>query len=281
MDGFYNSLDSIIAASNAHNQAAEGDYIGTDGLLYCGKCHTRKQTEIKFLGMIRRPMCLCKCEQEKREQEAAALKKREFAEQVKRFRRLGFPESDMQTWTFANDDGKNEKLTAVIRRYVDHFDKMEKGGKGLLLYGGVGTGKTYAACEAANALIDQGVSALVTNFSRIANTLQGMFNGRQEYLDSLNDFRLLVLDDLGIERNSAYMQEIVYSIIDGRYRANLPMIITTNTPIEQIKNPESVERARIYDRILERCFPVEVSGGSKRRQIVRADFADMRDMLGL
>lgn len=281
MNGFSDALDSIIAASNAHNRAAEGDYIGEDGLLYCGKCRTRKQVEIKVLGSVRRPLCFCKCEQEKRAREEEAAKKREFEERVKRYRRMGFPESDMHRWTFENDDGANAKVTEVMRRYVNHFPEMLKTGKGLLLYGNVGTGKTYAACEVANALIDKGYPVLVTNFTRITNTVQGMFEGKQEYLDSLNDFRLLIIDDLGVERESAYMQEMVYSIIDGRYRTGLPMIITTNISMEQLKKTDSMERARIYDRIFERCFPVEVAGGSRRRKIVRESYADMKALLGL
>lgn len=94
-------------------------------------------------------------------------------------------------------------------------------------------GKTYAACEVANALIDKGYPVLVTNFARITNTIQGMYEGKQDYIDSLNEFQLLVIDDLGAERESAYMQEMVYNIIDSRYRAGLPMIYTTNISIEQ------------------------------------------------
>ena len=51
--------------------------------------------------------------------------------------------------------------------------------------------------------------------------------------------------------------------------------------MEQLKKTDSMERARIYDRIFERCFPVEVAGGSRRRKIVRESYADMKALLGL
>lgn len=278
---FGEALERVIDACNANIRTNDGDYVGEDGLLYCGQCHTRKQTEIMLFGEVRRPMCLCSCEQERLEREKQEQKKRELEEKIKRYRKIGFPRSDMYKWTFENDDKSNEELTEAMKRYVNHFPELLREGKGLLLHGSVGTGKTYAACEVANALINKGYPVLVTNFSRITNTVQGMFEGRQEYIDSLNDFALLVLDDLGAERESSYMQEMVYTIIDSRYRAGLPMIVTTNISIEQIKKTDNMERMRIYDRILERCFPIDVSGSSKRRRIVRSNYESMKEILGL
>ena len=208
------------------------------------------------------------------------MKRNEFEKRVKDLRRAGFPDADMMKWNFANDDMENEQITKAMKRYVENFPELKKQGKGLLLYGNVGRGKTYAACEVANALIDKGYSVLVTNFSRILNTLQGSFD-KQEYIDSLNDFSLLVIDDLGIERSTEYAKEQVYNIIDSRYRLGLPMIITTNLSIDKIKNPADIENGRIYDRIIERCFPIEVKGQNRRHKAVRESYSDMKELLGL
>lgn len=273
-------VSNLIKQSLTAISRNEGDYLGKDGLLYCGKCHTKKQTEVMFKGIKRRPMCLCKCETEKRDKEEAEKKKNEFEQKIKELRRVGFPESNMQEWSFANDDMTNSRVTNAMKKYVDNFEKMKKKGKGLLLYGSVGTGKTYSACEVANALIDKGYPVLVTNFARIINALQATFE-KQEYIDSFNRFSLLVIDDLGIERNTEFAKEQVYNIIDNRYRVGLPMIITTNLSIDKIKKPDDIDNGRIYDRILERCFPVEVSGQSRRRKAIREDYNNTKDMLGL
>lgn len=275
------TIDGIIEQGKLSIKANEGDYIGEDGLLYCGNCHTKKQTEVNIFGAVRRPMCLCKCMTEKRDAEEAAMKREEFERRTKEYRKTGFPESDMQNWTFENDDMANERITKAMRNYVDNFTELKKHGKGLLLYGSIGKGKTYAACEVANALIDKGYPVLVTNFARLTNTIQGKFEGKQEYIDSLNQFQLLVIDDLGAERKSEYMQEIVYNIIDSRYRAGLPFIITTNMTIEEIKTPTDIGNARIYDRIIERCFPIEVNGKNRRRKKVIAEYDEMKKLLGL
>ena len=274
------TIDALEARASVAIRAEEGDYIGDDGLLYCHKCHTRKQTEVVILGKVRRPRCLCKCQAEKKAAEEDEYKRREFEDRVRELRRKGFSEEHMTNWTFANDDLSNEKITKAAQRYVDHFAELRKNGKGLLLYGNTGTGKTYTACEIANALIDQGYPVLVTNFARILNTLQGTYD-KQEYLDSLNACQLLVVDDLGIERDTAYAKEQVFNVVDSRYRSGLPMIITTNLSMEKIKNPDDIENRRIYDRILERCFPIEVNGSSRRRKAVREDYDEMKNLLGL
>lgn len=273
-------VDALEAKAAASIKAEEGDYIGEDGLLYCHKCNTKKQTEVNILGTVRRPMCMCKCEAAKRAAEEEERNRRQFEERVKELRRMGFPEADMQSWTFANDDLTNEKVTKAAQRYVDNFSEFRKNGKGLLFYGNTGTGKTFAACEIANALVDKGYPVLVVNFSRVLNTLQGTFD-KQAYIDGMGSFQLLVIDDLGIERDTAYAKEQVYNIIDSRYRSGLPMIITTNLSMEKIKNPEDIENRRIYDRILERCFPVEVEGTNRRRKAVREDYDTMKTLLGL
>lgn len=223
---------------------------------------------------------MCKCEAAKRAAEEEERERRKFEARVKELRRMGFPEADMQNWTFANDDLANEKITRAAQRYVDNFGELRKTGKGLLFYGGTGTGKTYAACEIVNALIDKGISAHVTDFGHILRKLQGTFD-KQEYIDGLNSFELLVIDDLGIERDTAFGKEVVYSVVDSRYKSGKPLLITTNLTMDKIKNPEDIENRRIYDRILERCFPIEVGGSSRRRKAVREDYESMKNLLGL
>lgn len=278
LTGFVNGMEKAAAASI---KAEQGDYLGDDGLLYCGKCQTKKQTRIMILGEERTPMCLCKCAAEKREAEEEERRRIEFQRKIAEYRRAAFPESNMQDWTFANDDGTNEKIIGAMRRYADNFDDLMKQGKGLLLFGTVGTGKTYAAACIANALLDRGYPVMMTNFTRIANTAQGMFEGRQAYFDSFNRFPLLILDDLKTERSTEYMQEIVYNVIDSRYRAGLPLIVTTNLTSEELKHPSEISYQRIFSRLLEMCLPVEVAGKDRRLERLKADIQPMKNLLGL
>ena len=164
---------------------------------------------------------------------------------------------------------------------LDKFDEFYSDGQGILLYGAVGTGKSYYAACIVNRVIDNEYSAHMTNFSRIINTMQNVYDGKQKYLDDFNSFKLLVLDDLGIERETSFMNEQVYNIIDNRYRSNLPMIITTNLAYSDIVNCEDIDKRRIYDRILEVCHPVEVKGESRRLIAVKEKTQRINNLLGL
>ena len=276
---FTQYLTALEAKANAAIKTEEGDYI-KDGLLYCGKCHTPKQCKVTAFEKTFFPKCMCQCEQEREAKAKEETEKRDLMERIKRYRKMGFPESQMQYWTFENDDQSRPKLTEMAKRYVNNFDKFYREGKGLLLYGDVGTGKTYIACMIANALIDKGYPVLVTNFARILNTLQGTFD-RQEYLDSLNQFKLLVIDDLGVERDTGFAKEQVFNIIDSRYRAGKPMIITTNLSMQKLATESDLSDKRVYDRIIERCFPVEVSGESRRVKKLINSREEMKDLLGI
>lgn len=258
-------------------KAEQGDFV-LDGLLHCGKCGTPKQVRITVLDMERTPYCLCKCEAEKRDREEAERKR---IERVHELRRVGLPEAKMHGWTFANDDRANERVSAVAMKYAENFDKMKEDGKGLLLFGAVGTGKSYAAACVANALIDKCVPCYMTNLAGLINTVSGMYDGKQAYIDGLNRFSLLVLDDLATEAGTEYRDEMVFNIIDSRYRAGLPVIVTTNLTGEELKNTTDIRKQRIYSRLLEMTIPLEVKGADRRREVLRGDFKEYSDLLGL
>lgn len=276
--GFIDDLEKRATESIG---TAEGDYLGDDGLLYCGKCHTPKQCRVKLFGEERTPPCLCQCAMDRKKQEEDERRKADHEAHIKKLRSTGFPESNMQHWTFANADGSNDRIMTAARNYVVNFKEFLKSGKGLLLFGTVGTGKSYASACIANALIDEGYPVLMTNFARIANTVSGMWEGKQEYYDSLNRFPLLILDDLAAERKTEYMSEIVFNVIDARYRAKLPTIVTTNLTGEELKHPADISYQRTFSRLLEMCVPVKVEGIDKRIERLKADFQPMKNLLGL
>lgn len=252
-------------------------YVGNDGLLYCSTCGEPREFRLNRFGHERVVGCICRCQAEENKE----LTKRFDEEALDRRREICFGNNKLKSATFKNDDRSNPKISDAMRRYADKFDEFKALGKGLLLYGSVGTGKTFYSACIANELIEQGYKVLMTNFTTIINTLQSRFDGRQEYIDGLNKYDLLILDDLGVERNSEYMLEQVYNIVNERYKTGKPMIITTNLAIEELKAPKEIEKLRVYDRILERCHPVEIKGGSKRRKNIIDTYSDMQEALGL
>ena len=270
------AMDKLAEIAEQNKHVNEGDYIGEDGLLYCGKCHTPKQCRLQwFDGTEKTVTCMCKCEADAEKKAEEDRRKQERMRMIEENRRIGFPDRSMTKCRFENDDQANEKVTKIAKNYVANFETFKNNGKGIVFCGGVGTGKTYMASCIANALIDQGYTALVTNFARIVNTLSGMYEGKQAYIDSLCEYDLLVIDDLATERNTEYMNEIVYTIIDSRYRSHKPLIVTTNLSYGAIRNPGDVNKQRIYSRITEMCYPVAVEGKDRRSENLNLDLYNL------
>lgn len=137
---------------------------------------------------------------------------------------------------------------------------------GILFYGTVGTGKTFYASCIANALLERRVTAAATSFPRLLNLLQGA-QEKQKLLDSLARYKLLILDDLGVERDSTFGLEQIFNIVDARSHVHLPIIVTTNLTLEELEHPTSMQYKRIYDRVLEMCpVPLRLTSDSRRRQ---------------
>ena len=274
-------MEQIIDKLAASVPIEGGTYVGEDGLLRCIRCGGSRQCRIEFMEKIKVVPCLCDCMAAQRDKEEKERKQREHMAKVMSNRAVGFPDRDLQSCTFDADDGATPAITKAMRIYVENFPRLRKDGKGLLLYGNVGTGKTFLAACVVNALIDKGYPCLMTNFSRLNNKISGMWDGKQEYIDSLSDFALVAIDDLGVERDSEYMNEQVTTIIDSLYRAKVPMIITSNYTPKQLTEVQDIRKRRVFDRMLERLHPVKVDGESRRKQKGRDDFSEMNKLLGL
>lgn len=271
-----------MSEKNRLTQPPDGkDYIGDDGLLYCHKCNEPRQKRIEFGDMREMTVYVnCRCMSnaaELREREEKQEKHRKKCEEL---REKAFADSQLRSWDFAHDDRKNPKLSDAMKRYAEQFTQFSEWGTGLLLYGTPGTGKSFFAACIANEVINQGKPVLMTNFARILNELQTIVQ-RQEYIDKICRHPLLVLDDLGVERNSTYALEQVYNIIDTRYRSGKPLIVTSNLTLSEIANCESMDRQRIYDRILEMCHPVQINGESRRKLSARKRHPEIKAILGL
>lgn len=153
--------------------------------------------------------------------------------------------------------------------------------QGLLLWGNVGTGKSYAAAAIANYLLSKVVPVVMVSFVEIIKNIESKKMTQDEIISLMNSAQLVIFDDLGAERSSDFALEKVYSIIDSRYRKKLPMIVTTNLTMDQMKGEVDIRYCRIYDRIFETCYPMQFSGPSWRRIEANKRFTDMASLLGV
>lgn len=271
-------MEQIISDLAARVPSDADVYCGLDGLLYCNRCNRARQCRIELFGSVRIVPCLCKCMAEQRDREEAD---RRLQERIAEFRREAFPEPEMLNSNFDTDDLARPDISKAMHAYVDNFPELEEEGKGLLLYGNVGTGKTFYAACVVNALINRGRPCLMTSFPRLVNELTERWEGRQRYLDNLARYALVAIDDLGVERNTDYMSEHVTNIIDTLYNARVPVIVTSNYTPRQLTEDCEIRKRRVYDRLLERCHPIKVDGESRRKEKGRKDYATMRELLGM
>lgn len=305
-------IDGLEKKASESIRAEQGDYYGNDGLLMCGKCHTPKQTRCQMPWGEVTPMCLCKCGAEQRDKEERARRCAEIEleyyhrqtmgltdfellcwidrnntigsknlnkERLEILKRLCFEKEKMRSWNFEN--AEDCKAIEIAKNYVADFDRMKENGKGLLLFGKTGRGKSFAGACIANALTDRGIPCLMTNFAAIRNTAQGLFEGRAEYFNSFNKFQLLVIDDLFAESQTEYMKEIVYAVINARCEAGLPLIVTSNLTSEEIKHPADISSQRIFSRLYQMCVPIEIEGKDYRREMLKEDIGEYKAILGV
>jgi len=140
-----------------------------------------------------------------------------------------------------------------VREFVDTWP-MTKDGRGLLLMGDCGTGKTHLAVAVLVEIIHSGKAGrvLFSNFQDLIQEIQASFDadaavGKSEILRPLLEADLLVLDELGSVRPSQFVQDILYYVINTRYNNVRTTIFTTNA-----FDDAGAEGQRLKDKIGDR-----------------------------
>ena len=274
------SMDNIAELMKAHfrkmseQTAQSGDYI-KDGLIFCGKCNTPKQMRMEFDGEELVCPTQCECMEREYAEEKRRREEEKRAARAEELRRLSMMDNVSAKHTFSSADksGENSRSFTICERYAGKFPQMLAENRGLLLFGAVGTGKTFAAACIANALLEQ-------NYSVVMTSLVTLMDNADEIIRRMNKIDLLILDDLGAERSTDYGFERIYAVCDARYRCGKPVIYTSNLPLDTFKHTEDIRCARIYDRVLERCYPVEFRCVSRRKREARRGFEEMNRLLG-
>ncbi len=127
----------------------------------------------------------------------------------------------------------------------------------LLLQGGYGCGKTHLAAAIANFAVSLGVPALFITVPDLLDTLRFAYDDPEatfeERFDDIRQAPLLVMDDFGTQNATNWAQEKLFQIMNYRYINHLPLVITTNLPLDDIEprirsrfmDPQLVTRVNI------------------------------------
>lgn len=286
----YSMLKTIADRGIANQKANPGDTYDADGCLTCGVCKRPRQKFIMVAAptdaeperkMRMKVTTQCDCEIAKENAEKRLKEDQDAMEKVMRLRKASLMDAKFKGATFDNFSvtKSNERNLKLCKRYATAFDTMLKKNQGLILWGNVGTGKSFAAACIANYLLDRGVPVIMTSLVKLLELIQGGEEKETDILARLNSAKLVIFDDLGAERNTDYALEKIYNIVDSRYRRQKPMIFTTNLTVAEMQEETDIRYSRIYDRVFEVCYPMQFIGQSWRMKTASRRFDEMEQLL--
>lgn len=253
----------------------ETEYIGDDGLIHCTECGEPKQElpeaysgcAYHLIQQNAMPR-LCRCERDKADADRARIVADEIARRTASTRKECFGKSRYINATFKSSDDDSEQYGKCLA-YAEEFRQIKP--DGLLLYGAVGAGKTHLAACVANRVIDDGFRAKFTSVSSLSGMVTAAY-GNINVLDSLLDYDLVVIDDLGTERADERTAERLFYIVDLLIDNDVAMVITSNLDLKAIADAEQ-PGYRTYSRILGACIRLKAFDGADRRKVLGMDKA--------
>jgi DNA replication protein DnaC len=161
----------------------------------------------------------------------------------------------------------NESLFKIAKEYISKFQDMKANNHGMLIYGNTGNGKTYFSACIAGALLEKLVPVIcvgaIALTERISISKRNFGNeGIFTVLNALENADLLILDDLGTEEDNKWTRAMIYQIIEKRNSSKLPIIITTNMTISDLKDRYD---ERTYSRLTDMCSFIRNTGNDIRK----------------
>lgn len=161
-------------------------------------------------------------------------------------------------WDYYQDDTGPQK--SIANAFISRYEEFRRSGRGLYIYSATkGSGKTLLACCLANEVMER--YNAVVKFVQVLDYID-LIKRKDEEADierhSLKRCGLLILDDIGVQtEKQEWINNVLCSLIDERYRNMLPTIYTSNTPIERASGDNRIQ-SRIYGTSIPLLLP-EVS----------------------
>lgn len=167
----------------------------------------------------------------------------------------------------ATDRSRCPRGYDIATAYVRDWEKRRTDGQGLMLVGPVGCGKSHLLYAVLQELVCRGVTCFGQTVPDLLDELRPGNGDSDEKLRLLREIQLLLLDDLGAQRDTEWVTERLFVILNARYNAMLPTLITSNLTLEELDKAPGWKR--ITDRILEMCDVVRLDGPSQRVRMAK------------
>ncbi len=238
---------------------------------HCNKYIAAITVEVPQLRIKNKILPTCECVVEREEakiREAQNFAKKREIEKLFSISNLGERFSKSTFESFLNRNG-SETAYKVAVKYVKTF--KEWNGESLMLWGEPGNGKTHLAAAIVNELSKKGYIVVFQSVPELLQRIRSTFNSENkenetQIMRALLECDLLILDDIGAEKTTEWVEEKLFNIIDGRYRKELPTLYTSNLEPKELKNQVG---KRSYDRMVETSLTVKNEAASYRREIAK------------
>lgn len=271
----------------ARRRAGVETITAADGMEYCKGCGEPLLLALHFSGKIcetlghtRYVPRNCECMRKMFDEEDAINAKLKREREIREQRVKSLQSEKYRNSTFEKDDGRAPTIKKACKRYIAKREEMIAGNYGLAFIGSNGGGKTFWASCIANALIDAGSTVLMTTLTKLIRDMNADYGeSRESIMRQIRSVDFLILDDYGAERGTEFSLEQAFEIIDTRYNAGKPLIITANLTEEILKNPPNINYARSYSRIIEMCPALIRVEGERRTEIASEKRKALVEML--
>lgn len=253
-----------------------GSFVGRDVVAECPE-HGEYQAKAWNIGGKERLSACPRCEADRQRQAAAEADRQRQLERAARdaddaARALSVARVPKRFLgktfeTYVAETEKQRAALSICRSYAEDFAEHRKTGAGLTLAGGTGTGKSHLA-----AAIIQHISPLRSAlYATVSDVVRGVRDtwrrdspmSTGQMIDSLRHLDLLVLDEIGVQSGTDNEHQVLYDVLDGRYRDCAPTILLTNL---DHKSMQAAIGDRLFDRLRETSRWVQFNWESYRPQ---------------
>lgn len=163
----------------------------------------------------------------------------------------------------------NPIVVGEIRSWIDSMDDNLDQGKGIWLMGDTGTGKTTLAMLVSKEALRRNHTVAIYSMPSLLTRIRATFDAEAgeesyaEFFERLCDVDLLHIDDLGAEKQTDWVLEQLYALINERYERQKSVVVTTNLTQEEL---EAQIGNRTVSRLIEICGEALPLWGEDARQ---------------
>ena len=261
---FQDIENEMIKSIMKNQKNNDNDYYNENNVLVCGKCHTEKEY---ITPSGRKIPCLCECRCRELELEEKQHLKKDFIRNNIRYIDIEYRN------IYFKDVNELKQEYDWSYKFVNEFETFKKMNTGLYIFGEVGNGKTTIASAIANELLERQYRVMMIPTNQAIYKINNGDGNTQENINhfkqTLLDMDLIVLDDFGATRETAYQLEKIYNLINFLYENRKVIIITSNITRKDLGEETDLTKKRIFDRIIEMTYGCFVRKAGLRKELAK------------